>query len=732
MTTVTFTFNPQSGHSSRRAQRSYKGHTRMPKPVSRRPVAAPRPPVTAQPLPKPAAPQPKAPDFSLTAARAPLALEAKPARWEPVHALALSGALSSAPGGVDRVITGPNGARARELTHAYVSLKDGTKLKARIWLPLNASKENPCPLVLEALPYGAANGTEARDWVNHTQLASKGIGVVRLDVRGTGESTGSMPDEYTARERADITEAMGAVTHQEWANGKAAMMGNSWGAFNSVQVAAEPPPELKAVIMSCGSEDRYADDVHYKGGAVVGEQLVYGAAFLNFVGRPPDPLLLGKDWLPTWLDRMDKVEPVLPKWLSHADRSDGYWDTPGQKPGDVKVPVLAVGGYADSYHDSIPRMVERGAKGIIGPGGHGYPHLAAPGPAFPFLETAQKFLAKAFDMPGAQELPELTAYMQGRGWVEAEKPALRTGPLGKGVLTVKSPQTLGATSGKFCPMGVEGQLAGDQRADDAQSACVDLPGGVELLGAPEVKLKLRSDQPQGNVIVRLCDVAPDGASTRICYGVLNLAHRDGDQAPQPMTPGQDYDVKVKLDDCAYAVPPGHTLRVAVQNAYWPMFWPSEKPATLTIDAAASTLTLPEFRGRDAKVASPALDLSGSPVKPVTNDAYAVNERVDAKTGARVTDIRDGGGVTRDETGLEVRDFNTQHYAIDPKNPLSARASCAWTTELKRGDWSASVVSTATQRATATHFIIDSSLELKADGKVVLSKTWHHEVPRKNN
>jgi hypothetical protein len=105
--------------------------------------------------------------------------------------------------------------------------------------------------------------------------------------------------------------------------------------------------------------------------------------------------------------------------------------------------------------------------------------------------------------------------------------------------------------------------------------------------------------------------------------------------------------------------------------------------------------------------------------------------VDPKTGVRTTEISDHGGVTCDETGLTVKDGNVQQYRIDPLDPLSAQASCTWTTQLSRDGWSAEVASTATQRATPTHFIIDSKLELKTDGKVLLRKEWHHEVPRKN-
>jgi predicted acyl esterase len=44
------------------------------------------------------------------------------------------------------------------------------------------------------------------------------------------------------------------------------MMGISWGGFNSLQIAYLSPKPLKAIISICSTDDRYEDDIHYKGG----------------------------------------------------------------------------------------------------------------------------------------------------------------------------------------------------------------------------------------------------------------------------------------------------------------------------------------------------------------------------------------------------------------------------------------------------------------------------------
>ena len=73
-------------------------------------------------------------------------------------------------------------------------------------------------------------------------------------------------------------------------HGHVGMFGKSWGGFNGLQVAAHRPPALKAIISAYSTDDRYADDVHYMGGCVLGhEVLSWGAYMLGLDALPPDP-----------------------------------------------------------------------------------------------------------------------------------------------------------------------------------------------------------------------------------------------------------------------------------------------------------------------------------------------------------------------------------------------------------------------------------------------------------
>ena len=75
------------------------------------------------------------------------------------------------------------------------------------------------------------------------------------------------------------------------------MWGISWGGFNALQVAALRPPELKAIISVASTVDRYAADVHYNGGCVLGSEMVgWATSMLSRTALPPTPRIVEDGW----------------------------------------------------------------------------------------------------------------------------------------------------------------------------------------------------------------------------------------------------------------------------------------------------------------------------------------------------------------------------------------------------------------------------------------------------
>ncbi len=184
----------------------------------------------------------------------------------------------------------------RLIEHVWIPLSDGTRLGARIWLPEDA-EQNPVPAVMDYVPYRKGDGLAPRDAPRLAYLAGHGYAGVRVDIRGSGESDGLLFDRYTPQEQQDAVEVLRWLGEQSWCSGSCGMIGISWGGFSALQVAALRPPELKAIITLCSTDDRYADDVHYRGGSVLAaEMLSWGASMHSFNAMAPDPEVFGEGW----------------------------------------------------------------------------------------------------------------------------------------------------------------------------------------------------------------------------------------------------------------------------------------------------------------------------------------------------------------------------------------------------------------------------------------------------
>lgn len=483
-------------------------------------------------------------------------------------------------------------------------MPDGCRLAARLWIPEGAERR-PVPVVFEYIPYLKRAGTRARDEPIHRYFAGHGIAAARVDVRGTGESEGCLEDEYSERELADGEEVVRWLAGQPWSSGAVGMIGKSWGGINALALAARRPPALGAVVTVCSSDDRYRVDAHYMGGRLLNENLLWGSLLFGLGAVPPDPELAGETWRETWRARLERV-PFFPElWMRHPHR-DAYWRR-ACVAGDyaaIRCPVYAVGGWADAYRGTVLRLLAgltAPAKGLIGPWAHIYPHDGTPGPEIGFLQEClrwwRRWLAGIDD--GIMDEPRLRVWMPAetgplRGlaeqtgrWVAEESwpsPRIATlrpelGPTreppapAREPLTIRSPQTTGRSGGAWCPFSSH-ELPREQSRDDAGSLVLDsepLTERLEILGEPVAELEIAADRPGGLVAVRLCDVAPDGTSTRVTYGLLDL----GDDPNRRR-------VRVPLEAIAHSFSPSHRIRLAISTAYWPIAWPSPSPVTLAV------------------------------------------------------------------------------------------------------------------------------------------------------
>ena len=654
-------------------------------------------------------------------------------------------------------------------------MPDGCRLAARIWLPEDAG-EDPVPAILEYIPYRKRDFTRSRDEPMHRYFAGHGYAAVRVDLRGSGESDGLLLDEYLEQEQEDAVEVIRWLAAQPWCSGAVGMMGKSWGGFNSLQVAARRPEALRAILTVCSTDDRYADDAHYMGGCLLNENLIWGSVLFHYNAHPPDPAIVGERWRGTWLERLERSVLFPEVWLRHPCR-DAYWKQGSvcEDYAAIRVPVYAVGGWADAYTNAIPRLLAGLSvprKGLVGPWGHVYPHDGVPGPAIGFLQEALRWWdrwLKDLDT-GVDDEPLYRAWMQesvppqsfyetrpGR-WVsedECPSPRIHTvtwflnrhrldaAPRPEAAVTLCSPQTTGLAAGDWCGFGLQGETPADQREDAGKSILFDsapLDERLEILGAPVVTFALSCDQPRALVAVRLNDVAPDGASTRVTYGLLNLAHRDGHEAPAPLEPGRRYEIRVRLNDVAHAFPAGHRLRIAVSTCYWPLAWPSPRAATLTITTGASRLELPvrEPQSGDRNLRPFPPPEAAPPPEHTELRPSSLRRTIerDLATGETVyTTVVEGGdfgaaGLARVEAiDLEVGSSIVKRFCIRDDDPLSARAEVEQRSEPRRGNWRIRVETRTRLTSTGDTFELHADLDAFENGDRIFHRTWDRSIPR---
>jgi putative CocE/NonD family hydrolase len=197
--------------------------------------------------------------------------------------------------------------------HVWIPMADGVRLAASLHLP---DAGDPWPVLLEALPYRKDDVTAGYRSEYERLAGEHGYAVARVDLRGTGSSEGVADDEYPPQEQADLCRVVEWLAAQPWSTGAVGMYGTSYSGFNSLQVAAERPPALKAVVAIYASDDRYTDDVHYLGGALRLLDLVdYPLYMVALNALPPVPALAGPGWRERWRERVEGLEPWLLRWL---------------------------------------------------------------------------------------------------------------------------------------------------------------------------------------------------------------------------------------------------------------------------------------------------------------------------------------------------------------------------------------------------------------------------------
>lgn len=671
-----------------------------------------------------------------------------------------------------------------------IPARDGVELSANLWRPVPTTDDSDerFPVIVEMIPYGKDNWRRDTDDGRGRWLAARGYAYCRVDVRGTGSSGGIALDEYTADETRDGYDTVEWAAVQAWSSGAVAMWGISYGAFTAIQVAKLRPPHLRAIVPCMGTDDRYVDDIHYRGGCVtVSELSQYAVSQVAMNAMPPDASFRGEGWLDEWRARLEATPPWLFEWLRH--QTDGpYWRQGSLAPeyDAIEVPIYSIGGWMDSYVDPAFRMqalCTAPTRTLVGNWVHGWPGDAPPGPNIDDLHELVRFLDHhlrgidngtdieppvvwferdyAAPDPFPTELPgrwrAAAAYphpsavsgewrfvagampLQGRLVAAGEDPGGVGSPAGIDRYDHR-PTTGTRSSLSWGSGGPPNGLARDLRPDESAGPTFTtepLTQPVSILGVPEVVLHLEVSAPVAMAVVRLTDVAPDGTSYQVSAGVLNLTHRRSSVEPEPLVPGVVEPVTVPLRTAGYRFAPGHRIRVSVASSYWPVLWPSPYTAEFELHrgpATPSRLVLPVVpaAGGPGDLPVPAFKTTPADVPSIGGPGeddlpvWRIDQDVLAET-TTVT-IHDGGGWHLQD-GRYLYAAETLTLTASDRDPATASMDAnvvyRWHEVANRIE----IRARSHQSSDATDFDLAVDLAVDLDGERFFERQWQERIPR---
>jgi putative CocE/NonD family hydrolase len=389
--------------------------------------------------------------------------------------------------------------------------------------------------------------------------------------------------------------------------------GISYGGISAYKAATSGAPHLAAVAPVVSFSDLYSE-------------LVYPGGIRGTIFR----------WWPflTWGMSAADHQPGeavgnMPDYADFETRAqqhpthDDYWreiaiDKEALDAGNV--PVLAIGG----WHDLFPKgMVDNYLAAqdqswlVMLPWAHGE---FVPGlPGFGLVDRAllawfDHWLLELPDAPLPSARVTSWQLPKGHGhWTElAEWPGagealgfhlnadgtLRDRPgIAASLAYEVNPYDNGCACGDRGFYGAPDDRANDQRLADEARLHFDtaaLTEEVVIAGEPVARVRAALSAADGNLVVRLHDVGPDGSSSVITTGWLRASHLRGHDRPVALVPGETYDFHVKLWPTHWKLPAGHRLRVTVSSGDLAAIEPNAPPGTVTVLAGAggSTIDLP--------------------------------------------------------------------------------------------------------------------------------------------
>jgi putative CocE/NonD family hydrolase len=564
-------------------------------------------------------------------------------RWWLVAIAALGNSLLVAqqPAPLGTCSAAPSGSAEIERTSVYVPMKDGVKIAVDVYLPKGRSAGTRLPTILVTTRYwrageGQAPSGEQKFWL------SRGYAFVYGDVRGTGASYGQWFYPWSPQEVQDIGEVVGWVAAQPWSNGRVGSIGTSYTGNTAQIVAASGHQAVKAVVPRFMDFDVYAD-LTYPGG-VYNEMLVrdwgkmiYAMDMNKVPDQPKGVRRVDADSAGRLLAGAVLDHQKNPPLYETIDASIIYRDDVVKQFGGAtndmsgtyryrdqieksKVPIFGWASWLDAGTSQgvINRFINwsNPQLAVIGPWSHGGGYHASPyfpaekptePPAMTQYDQAACFFSHYLkDQPAGMNEKALIYYTLAEDkwkktsvWPVAGTTSQRFYFGANGALARSRPTdtgddryqvdfgtTTGVKNRWYTQLGGFDVVYEDRAEQDRRMLTYTtgpLPTDLEVTGQAVITLEVTSTAADGNFLVYLEDVSPQGTSTYVTEGMLRGLHRklSNDPPPyrttypyrsylkkdgQPLVPGQPATLTFQLLPTSVLFRAGHRIRIAIAGA----------------------------------------------------------------------------------------------------------------------------------------------------------------------
>lgn len=261
-------------------------------------------------------------------------------------------------------------------TRAMIPMRDGAKLFTVIFVPKNA--QPPLPFLIMRTPYGAPSSPRPLMSESYKELVDEGYIFVYQDIRGRYKSEGQFVMQRPPRDKRDpraVDESTDAYDTVAWLlknvpghNGRAGLMGISYGGWLTAMAMLDPHPAMKAVSPQAPPADMYlGDDFHHNGAF----RLSYGFEYAAMMETSKENASFRFDAFDTyeWYLRLGPLSTVnekyllgkIPTWNDYVAHPnyDAFWQKQAMASylTRVTVPTLNVAGWWDQEDFYGPQKI---------------------------------------------------------------------------------------------------------------------------------------------------------------------------------------------------------------------------------------------------------------------------------------------------------------------------------------------------------------------------------------